>query len=67
MLGLQVLELGECTSLQGKLAAHAILAIAWRGKLRELALPNLRGLQGVVLDMLRNSKHLRRLSASLVK
>ena len=63
-LGLQVLQLDECTSLQGKPAAAAILAIAQHGKLGELALPCLGEQQSVMLDLLRNSKDLRRLSAT---
>ena len=62
--GLQVLQLDECTSLQEQPAAAAILAIARHGKLDELALPYLRGLQGAMVDVLRNSKYLRRLSLS---
>ena len=67
-LGLQVLELGECTSLRGKPAAAAILAIAQHGKLGQLALPScLRERQGMVLALLKTSKDLRRLSASQLR
>ena len=64
VLGLQVLLLGENPSLQGKLAAAAILAIARHGKLGNLALPNL---PGVMLDILWKSKNLSRLSASQLR
>ena len=63
-LDLQVLQLDECTSLQGEPAAAAILAIAQHSKLGELALPPLCEQQSVVLEILRNSKDLRHLSAS---
>ena len=62
--GLQVLQLDECASLRGEPAAAAILAIAQHGKLGELALPCLGKQQSVMLDLLRNSKDLRRLSAT---
>ena len=64
VLGLQVLLLGENPSLQGKLAAAAILAIAQHGKLGKLALSNL---PGVMLDILQKSKNLSRLSASQLR
>ena len=63
-LDLQVLQLDMCTSLHGEPAAAAILAIAQHSKLGELALPPLCEQQSVVLDLLRNSKDLRHLSAS---
>ena len=63
-LDLQVLQLDECTSLRGKPAAAAILAIARHGRLGELALPYLHEQQSMVLNLLQNSKDLRRLSAS---
>ena len=67
VLGLQVLRLGESTSLRGKAAAAAVLAIAQNGKLHELALPPyLQGLQGVMPDTLQESKDLRHLSLSRI-
>ncbi|CAK0787844.1 hypothetical protein CVIRNUC_011066 [Coccomyxa viridis] len=64
---LEVLRLGESTSLRGKAAAAAVLAIAQNGKLHELALPPyLQGLQGVMPDTLQESKDLRHLSLSRI-
>ena len=67
VLGLQVLRLGECTSLHGKPAAAAVLAIAQHGKLRKLTLPCLRETGGVVLDLLRDLKDLECLSVSQLR